>query len=430
MIKHLWIEYIYSKKGSCGSGLAMTPFFFRMQDKQRIQSYFLPNGKCEVLVAGDANDEKTVLQRDVRAEWLGLPSNTNAFYGLCPSYKQSGFILSYSQDVKNIVSCDLFSHWQIGIQLPFVLVEHYLHPSQSPLASPLVPSVINAFNNNTWCAQRTIPYRRSTGIGDINVYVDSPFFVKDFFIFATHSGFTIPTAPRGSLTYLFSPVRGNGHRFALFGGVDMQVRLNQNSHVWQSAFFVSLESYYHFHTHAPRTFDIHEKPWSRFLLFNRSDDPVHTDIPGVNVLTLNAHIRPQTYGEFSCGWRFKSVKWHIEFAYNLWGHDGERIKYIDDDLLPVFGIAGSGPLRSANKSTIAKQSEDDADFIAIKLDDLDLRSAASASALNHGIHIAIGASKIGKTIDSFMGCGLFVERGHRQGTLPQWGGWFKIGFTI
>jgi hypothetical protein len=430
MSNHVWIEHIYTKKGLCGSGFSMTPFFFRVKDQHHAHSYFLPSKKHAILVAGDTNDQKTVLQRDVRAEWLGLPSNTNVLYGLCPSYRQSGFILSYNQDVKKIISCDFLSHWQIGIRLPFVLVENTLCPGQNPVASDVVPSVINAFNNNTWCAQRIVPHRRSTGIGDINVYLDSPYFVKDFFIFAAHSGFTIPTAPKSCQTYLFAPVRGNGHRFALFGGVDMQIRLNQNAHVWQTAFFVSLESYYHFHTHARRTFDIHGKPWSRFLLFNRSDDPIHTNIPGVNVLTFNAHIRPQTYGELSCGWRFRSATWHIEFGYNLWGHDSERIKYIDEDLLPVFGIAGSTSLRSANSSTIVKKAADDATFIAIKIDDLDLRSAASASALNHGIHLAVGASKVGKTVDAFMGCGLFVERGHRPGTLPQWGGWFKIGFTV
>lgn len=430
MVNHLWIERVYTKKGPIGGGFAMTPFFFRMRNKHHAQSYFLPNNKDAVLIAGDTNDQKTILQRDVRAEWLGLPSNTNAWYGLCPSYRQSGFILSYNQDIKNIVSFDWLAHWQIGIRVPFLLVEHTLNPGQNPVAGGAVPSVVHAFNNNAWCGQRTIAYHESAGIGDINVYLDSPYFVKDSFIFAAHSGCTIPTAPKTSSCYLFAPVRGNGHRFALFGGVDMQIKLNQNPHIWQSAFFISLESYYHFHTHARRTFDIHGKPWSRFLVFNRSDDPVHTNIPGVNVLTLNAHIRPQTYGELSCGWRFSSATWHIEFGYNVWGHDSERIKYIDEDLLPVFGIAGSAPLLSANSSTIAKKGDDDENFIAIKLDDLDLRSAVSASALNHGIHIAIGASKTGKTIDGFMGCGLCIEQGHRRGTLPQWGGWFKIGFTV
>lgn len=430
MLNHLWIEHVYDKKGSMEGIFSMTPFFFKVRNKEHAESYFLPNNKRAILVAGDANDQKTLLQRDVRAEWLGLPANTQAVYRICPSYRQFGFMLSYNQDVKKIVSFDWFSHWQIGIQIPFVLVEHTLNPAQQNIATDQTVSVVNAFNNDTWSAQRITRYRSSAGIGDINVCLNSPYFAKDFFIFAAHSGFTIPTAPKASSNYLFAPVRGNGRRFALFGGVDMQVKLNDASHIWESAFFISVESYYHFSTHAQRTFDIKDKPWSRFLLFNRLDDPFYANIPGVNILTLNAHIRPQTYGELSFGWRFSSATWHVEFGYNVWGHDSERIKYIDDELLPVFGIAGSSPLVSSSGSTIAKKVDDDGKFVPIKLDDLDLLSAVSTSALHHGFHIAIGASKTGNTIDSFIGGGICCEQSHRQGALPQWGGWVKVGFTV
>lgn len=427
---HLWIDYIYQKKGSMGGGFSMTPFFLKTRKKSEAQSYFLPNHKNTVLIAGDTNDEKILLKRDVRAEWLGLPSDTQSLYGVCPSYQQSGFTLAYNQDVKKIVSFDWFSHWQIGIRVPFILVEYTLESKEQNIENGERFAVINAFKNSTWQAQRVTDYQRSVGIGDISVYIDSPYFVKDFFIFAAHSGCTIPTAPRASSAYLFSPTRGNDRRFSLFGGVDIQIRLNQDFHIWQTAFFISVESYYHFNTHARRTLDIKGKPWSRFLLFNRSDDAVHTNIPGVNVLTFNVHLRPQTYGEVSFGWRFCSKIWHIEFGYNIWGRAGERIKYIDDELLPVFGIAGSRPLTSANGSTIKDKASDDARFVAIKLDDLDLLSGCSSSALNHGAHIAIGASKAGDKIDAFMGCGLCVEQGHTVGALPQWGGWFKIGFTV
>lgn len=430
MVNHLHIEYTYEKKGPLGGGFSIIPFFFRATSKERSGSYFLPNNKNQILVAGDANSQKTLLQRDVRAEWLGLSANTLAVYSLCPSYRQAGFMFSYNQDVKKIISFDWFSHWQIGMSVPFVLVEHHLNPVQQVNQTDEHAEVVDAFNNSSWCAQRITRYRSSVGIGDINVSLDSPYFAKDFCIFAAHSGFTIPTAAKSSPTYLFAPVRGNGRRFALFGGVDMQVRLNQAVHVWQIAFFISVESYYHFNTHAQRTFDIKGKPWSRFLLFNRSDDPFNSNIPGVNVLTLNAHLRPQTYGELSFGWRFSNQTWHLEFGYNVWGHDSERIKYIDDELLPVFGIAGSGPLISANDSTITKKAKDDLNFVSIKLDDLDLLSAVSGSALNHGFHTAIGASKAGETIDAFIGCGVFCEQSGRQGAMPQWGGWLKIGFTV
>ncbi|RTL07166.1 hypothetical protein EKK58_03245 [Candidatus Dependentiae bacterium] len=430
MLNFLWSQHVNQKNGPIGGIVSMTPFFLKVRNKTYADSYFLPNNKKAILVAGDETDQKTLLQRDVRAEWLGLPGNTQALYTICPSYRQFGFVLSYNQDVKKIVSFDWFSHWQFAVQLPFVLVEHNVHSAQQNNETDQAASVIDAFNNTAWFAQRITSYRSSAGIGDINLCLNSPYFAKDFFIFAAHSGLTIPTAPKGCTTYLFSPVRGNGRRFALFGGVDMQIKLNDVSHVWDSAFFISVESYYHFSTHAQRTFDIKGKPWSRFLLFNRSDDPFHTNIPGVNVLTLNAHIRPQTYGELSFGWRFSSATCHVEFGYNLWGHDSERIKYIDDELLPVFGIAGTAPLISSNASTIATKANDDVKFIPIKLDDLDLLSAVSTSALHHGFHVAIGASKTGNSIDSFFGCGILCEQSHRQGALPQWGGWVKVGFTV
>src|ERR1700733_6433032 len=73
MEQALWHDIAYNKNGSVGGGIQITPFFQRSMPLEKNSRYFLFHDKDALLVAGD--DTTFVLTRDIRAEWVGLPSN-------------------------------------------------------------------------------------------------------------------------------------------------------------------------------------------------------------------------------------------------------------------------------------------------------------------------------------------------------------------
>lgn len=426
---HLALQYMYKKSGLSGSLISVDTSFSESFSRDNAHSYFFPKNKSYVTIVGDSASVESQKQRDVRAEWLGLPSTTNSILYLKPYYRTSGFVVEYNQNIKNLLSFDMCSHWQVGIRLPVVIVENMVSVHEKSFVNNDDHSIASAFNEVSWIAQKITPAQTTVGFSDIQLYMSGSSYAQDHFIFGAHSGIVLPVAPDASHTYLFSPVRGNNGRFGIYGGVDMQVVLNETPRIWNVLLCASIESYYFFHSTVIRTFDLKHKPWSRFLNFIRNDLVEQMPIPGVNVLTKSAHVRGQAYADFSLCIRFLSDYFQGECGYGIWGHDAERIEYIKDDLEPIFGIAGTNTLTASN-STIASKADNDSTFKTIKTTDIDLLSGASLSALNHSFYVAFGTAKKGEHIDGFLGCGGMIEKGQRRGSLPLWTVWLKVGATI
>src|SRR5207244_8999669 len=96
-----------------------------------------------------------------------------------------------------------------------------------------------------------------------------------------------------------------------------------------------------------RTFDLVNKPWSRYMQYNRKNGPPNENIPGVNVLTLKTRVKPFGLFDFTMGMRVKTLHFEYELGYNIWGHAQEQL-YLREEFIsqcrPEFGIAGVGAI--------------------------------------------------------------------------------------
>lgn len=427
---HLALQYVYQKRSNLELTCSFTPFHYQSFLNSTTQNYFLPKHKSHITIVGDQAAPDAVKKRDVRAEWLNLPSSAQATLQLVPQYKVTGFAVHVNKNLKDVVPTDFFSSLQCELVLPFVIAEHFLFLDEQNLSGVPPGQIIDAFSNTVWIGQRIKQYQSSVGLSDVAVSISSSSYCKDHYIFAAHSGLVLPTAPKNSHTYLFSPARGNNGRFAFYGGVDMQFALNEAARIWNMLLFASIESYYFFATDVYRTFDLKQKPWSRFLPYIDNNQVQPNKLQGVNVLTLRAHLKPQAYVDFSCGIRLVSDYIHFEVGYGVWGHDSERIEHLDTSFNNLIGIAGVQQGASASKSTIGTQATDDEQFIPVKLSDIDLISGSALSALNHIFHASVGITKKGSRIDGFIGFGGSVEKAQLEGSMTQWGAWVKIGATV
>lgn len=136
-----------------------------------------------------------------------------------------------------------------------------------------------------------------------------------------------------------------------------------------------------------------------------------------------------------------------EVGYGIWGYGGERLELRSElnsvfnnrcQGLNEFGIAGTGTITvngqpshaTASASTIAQRAADDATFIGITQEDIDFKSAAAGSILNHKFHAALGIQNFANRLNGFAGLGMFLEFPQKNASLKTWGMWLKVGGTF
>lgn len=452
MDQQLWHNFVYTKEGPTYGGFQFIPFYQSSRKKSKFTRYFLFNGKNELLIAGDAN-APDVLKRDIRAEWLGLPTDFRGKLSVCPAQKQIGFTIMYNQDLKPLTDIEFLEDWSIGIEIPVIVVENDINFQQWDMRSTgtevnTQKDIFSAFNQDSWRYAKIPKKTKSlTRPEKIKFTVGRSMMSEDYCQLASNLSLSFPIAPHQDPEFMFNPVVGMDHHIGWGGAVFMQAALNKNTQDFALTFFLNLEGTFYFRNRQYRTYDLKEKPWSRYMLFTRKNSAPGDVKPGVNILTLDSIVRPFGFADFSTGFRIYASIFEIELGYDLWGFGGERVELRSElnsefnyrcEGLNEFGIAGSGTIVSrgqlsqatASDSTIAERAADDSEFVGITENDIDLCSAAAGSILNHKAHVAIGVEHMGDKMNAFGGGGAFVEYAQKNGSLASWGVWFKIGGTF
>ena len=240
--------------------------------------------------------------------------------------------------------------------------------------------------------------------------------------------------------YLFSPFIGNNQHWTIGSGVNFQFPITQRDVTFPILFFFNIEHQYLVPNHQYRTFDLKNKPWSRFLLLNAADGSV-SNVPGVNVLTRRVTVRPDSFVDLSTGLRVTRGGFEGEIGYDLWAHGKERIKIHrtvckncnEEVVVSDYGIAGSTAGVSASDSTISTLASDDGTFVPLQDFDLNLNSGAAQAALVNRMHASMGfGSKNGANegLEGFINAGVFYDMPQNNAALKQWGGWAKVGASF
>ncbi len=451
MNQQMWHNFVYNKKGSWGGAFQFIPYAQASRPREKVARYFLPNRRNELCVAGDNTSAELVRDRDIRAEWLGLASDFSGKFSICPSQKQIGFTLMYNQDVGKMFDFEPLNGWGIGIEVPITLVENNLNLRQFDMHTTTTelgvqPDIISALNQCSWCYGKWAPCKKSLIRPEkIKLTAGRSLMHRDYFQLASEMSLTFPTAPHQDPQYLFAPMVGLDKHVGLGAAAYLQILLNRNPSRLAWTLYANLEGTFLIRNRSYRTYDLKNKPFSRYMLFTKRNSAPGEVVPGVNVLTLQSEVRPFGFFDFSFGWRINVKVFEFEIGYDLYGNGGEYVRPRNPVESPFntgcsgglndFGIAGNGSIvfkdttiqATANESTISCQAPNDPTFISIEENDLDLCTAAAGSILNHKFHAAVGILQDGDHGGCFAGLGFFFEFPQKNSNLANYGGWFKIG---
>lgn len=451
-VRNLFSNIINCKKGPNRAAAQLTAIYqHSFQSNKHITQYFLFNCKDRLIIRGDSAPDSHV--RDVRAEWLNLPANFSGTLFLCPSQKQSAFVINYNQDLCQWFNWDMTRYSWLDIQIPIQYIENNLGLSQQiaqlgTQVAGLPKDIIEAFNQPQWNFGLIAPCKlKKLGVGEIRIGFGTTFPTDPDYLLTTSSFLIFPTESAQKPTYMFNPFIGTNRHFGLGSNVRFELPLYDECWPIQPKLFFAAEVTYFFSNKQSRIFDLKDpsgvtgfaadiprinRQWSRYLLFRRPGQVLPT--PGVNILTQRAHVNPSATVDLTTGFKARCKAVYAEIGYNIWARNRERVWLVPPCCetgrysFECFGIAGRHTDTSASCSNICRQAADDECFQFIKPEDISLASGTYPGGSAHRIHGLIGY--ISPNCDQyFAGFGAFYEIPHLN-TFRNWGLWGQAGVSF
>lgn len=480
-----WNSVAYEKKQAQGSAFQATIFYDQTYKTDDAAAYFLFDNKnklnVSVGITSENNTTKNSLYtetstRDILGQWLGLTAAAHTQYqgefSVTPEQKQAGVIFECSQDLKNITTIDFFKHLYVFAALPVSFIENTLK-YEGP------ETIFQAFTNqsikatvagqadtkNNW-NYLTYPTKSQSSLrlSCVKLGFGTTLINENDIIIATSNTFIVPLAQAVENRTLFEPVQGYNGSFAMASQALFQfpiIKKNNNEATSLCAYF-GFENTVITSKKSMRTFDLQDKPFSRYMLFyDKVTDKIE---PGVNVLTKKCKVEPYNMINLIAGLRGHYYDAVVEIGYEFWAHPTERVTIDsnnpwEDGRYGIAYIDAQGALRrdgtsllgfTASKSTISFVAFADGDErvpkshnilapgelpqakynIYIREQDIDFNSAASQKSHVHRPYISFGLHSKKEKFDFFVNAGAHVSIAKQNSATSTVGGWFKAGLAF
>lgn len=450
----IWHDVIFNACQPQNFAAQAIPMYEKSFTSRKVSRYFLfddsPFGggddKNFLTVKGDAVIAGNPNSRDIRAEWINLPSTFSGSFTVKPKQRQAAVWLETFYSLRDFFDNDFLKSFWIGMALPIQYVQNSINLMEFPAQNSDTPrgilpvNIAQALSNPAWNFAKFGPKRKLVNVAEWDFKLGSNFLDRDGFQLGFYSMFVAPLHGHANPEFVFSPYVGNNRHFGYGSGVLCQLPLTKNIEHCFIALFFEIENIYFFRDLQKRTLDLKSKPWSRYLLLVKNDGTIN--IPAVNILTRTCRVRPFNMVDMTTGFRYERCNFEAEIGFDLWARGREDIK-LKECFLSEYGIAGvgfidgSGLPATASESTISYLAPNDVDpisaaqiFVPITENDLELNSGGARGAINFRFHFAGGYTSYGPNALCFLGVGAFIEIPNYNTDLKRYGIWAKIGIGM
>lgn len=439
--KPLWQEFVFNPQDAFAVQVA--PIYQKSFGSRSLAKYFLFNEQFDLLIKGDDVINNNPNTRDVRAEWLKLPSNYIGSFSVHPRQQQFGIWIEGKIPLSTCFDHEFFELLWVGLAAPYQIVENNVRPSQTP---PINPSpnfphdALEALSNPSYLFGKFGGKKKVSGFAEIDFKLGYNLLNQDYFQIGLYSMIVVPLHSGVSQEFVFNPFIGNNRHFGYGNGVTFKLPMICDAECQLFSFFAYFENIYFFRHTERRSLDLISNPWSRYMLLNSKEGGIN--IPAINIFTRKVRARCYNMLDLLTGFDWEVGNVEVEIAYGLWARGREQLKL--DDCFPLnFSFAGQGFLpgtsipASASLSTISKQAPNDVDpttgvekFVPITVQDLDLNSGAARGALCHRGHFTVSYLYQSDLLEAFMSLGGYIEISQYNSALSNWGVWGKLGMSL
>lgn len=461
----------------CGWGAAfqVVPFGGRTTKKtgHDLARYFMFGNKTELIVAGatatDVNTDQGVGVdvgafnfniETVNPEVFSQPFKSILAFNPRQSTVGAGF--DYIQYFGWSDCCE--RKWWGEISFPVVRVRNDMRLTETVI-TPAGTLVTGAAANMTQAFTGQFPFvnenggpspvwqygkidgrRSKTGVADIELKIGYDYIHNDCSYFYSYIGVLVPTGTKPKAEFVFEPIVGeNRHVGILTGG-------SGGFQVWSGCgrnlmIDVDLAFRYLVRNTQLRSFDLYNRPWSRYMPVY-ANPAAATDIilsAGINEFTKKLRVHPGFQFSVNTALVYNNdCGFAAELGYGAWGRQTERVR-LDSPWVVGPAIANTSPFPVAdtiNRASIIGASFGGAavditappagtttESLLIQETDLNLGSAACPAALTQTIYGTIGYNW-DWCWPVFLGVGGSYEFSRINTAVNRWTVWGKFGVSL
>jgi len=385
-----------------------------------------------ITISGSQISERS--SHDWLADNFGLPSDFKSITQYTPHVLNWVFDTQFFFGLNTILpglylQCELplvYTHWDLNMRECILEPGHnnqFLH-SFSEYVSGCIQDISNMpFSPLLYARMDPQPHTLIT-FSELRATIGYDYFPTYFHYFGVGLQIAIPCGNRPKGELLFEPIVGNGHHFEC--GIELSARFRTWTSETEDAhtdLFFNATVTHLFTTRQKRSFDIVNRPNSRYILAEQITQPTSQEIPLVNLTTKNVHVSINAQADISFLYAYTKNRDTWSFGYSLWKRGCEKICLRDS-----FNFNNEWQLKDGTVFTS---------------EDIALHSAAtsgfSQKIITHFNH-AIATQSYNKP---YIGLGAEVEFGRQAGPTPvigsdvcincalsQWGVWIKTGVVF
>lgn len=338
--------------------------------------------------------------------------------------------------------------------------------------APVVANMKEAFAQMNWKYGRINDCNEPStknGFADLELRLGYNPVQEGCCLLSTHVGIVFPTGNKPKALKMFEPIVGNGHHFGVLWGTAILVDLwSCEKNALSTAF--DIRARYLCQNKQMRMFDLHHKPWSRFLEVYQNIDAAaaaynnpdtfgsYSGTSGINVFTLCAKVTPRFQTDFNTGLIYKHYNgrcgvFMAEAGINTWVRQGDKIELNCCDSLggvaikDIQGLGNTQYARTINNNFYSEQypyggllANSDVygsapannvgiRYAALTADDIDLHSGGAPYALSFTGYLTLGYKR-SEDCPEFMSVGGSYEAANCNAVLHRWMVWGKLGTTF
>lgn len=285
---------------------------------------------------------------------------------------------------------------------------------------------------------------QKTKLSDVELKLGYNWFCDESAYLEGYLGVVVPVGNKPTAEFVFEPLVGH-HHFGImwgkaFGG---EIYCYDDTRVWWE---MEYNGRYLFSNSHYRSFDLKNKPWSRYMLVYQSaqDVSLQRASEGINVFTQEMKVRPRFAHTFNGAFVMKHCGFQTEIGYNFWFRQSEKVRLKNPwltgvtlsgldatsyDVLGSFNRAATigEPFAGANNPTSTPAQYE---RFTIKEEDLNLNSAAHPCALSHTLYASMARNFDGCKHPTTVGLGAAYEFSGVNTALSRWTVWAKLGVSL
>ncbi len=185
--------------------------------------------------------------------------------------------------------------------------------------------------------------QKETALADVNAMFGWDFWCCDDYHFGVNVRASAPAGNRPNAHYLFEPIVGNGHHWAVGGGFSGHWTFWKECdecNYW--GVYVDANFTHLFKARQCRTFDLYCKPLSRYMLATYFDRPVENlegdgtapikqfkDVytPVANLTTFPVDVSVDLQTDLAIKFQHVRGNWGFDLGYNFWNRGCENINF-------------------------------------------------------------------------------------------------------